>query len=124
RAQVMVDGGRSLASSDHIQVSGADEAVIILSAATSFNGCIESPSAHGRDPEAICNEVLGRLSTRTFANMAKTHCADHKMLFDRVQLQLGASRSDGRSVVQMLNDYQQDSDPALAALYFQFGRYL
>ena len=124
RVQVAVKGGRSLASGDHIQVSGADEAIILLSAATSFNGCAESPSKHGRDPEAICNEVFGRLSTRTFADMAKAHCADHEMLFNRVQLQLGPSRSDGRSVVQMLNDYKQDSDPALAALYFQFGRYM
>ena len=63
RAQVMINGGRSLAFSDHIQVSGADQAAILLTGATSFNGCTESPSAHGRDPEIICNEVLGRAGT-------------------------------------------------------------
>jgi alpha-L-fucosidase 2 len=124
RAHVTVKGGRTLASSDHLQVSGADEAVIVLTAATSFNGCTESPSAHGRNPEIICNEVLARIGTKAFADMVRTHCADHKLLFDRVQLQLGPTRSDDRSVIQKLNDYQQDSDPTLAALYFQFGRYL
>lgn len=124
RLQVAVSGGHVQAFGDRIQVTGADGALVLVTAATSFNGYNESPSSRGCDPEEVCVNILERARTRSFADLADAHRSDHQSLFDRVQLQLGPARAANRSMERLLKDYQRDSDPALPALYFQFGRYL
>ena len=44
---------------------------------------------------------------------------------DRVDLDLGRSARDEMSINERLHAFQEDqNDPSLGALYFQFGRYL
>jgi alpha-L-fucosidase 2 len=50
--------------------------------------------------------------------------ADHRRLFRRVALDLGASAAADRPTDERLARASQGDDPGLAALYFQFGRYL
>jgi alpha-L-fucosidase 2 len=50
--------------------------------------------------------------------------ADHRRLFDRVSLDLGRSAADDLPTDVRIRKYQPGSDPGLAALYYQFGRYL
>ena len=50
--------------------------------------------------------------------------ADHGQLFDRVSLDLGRSTADDLPTDVRIRKYRPGSDPGLAALYYQFGRYL
>jgi alpha-L-fucosidase 2 len=52
------------------------------------------------------------------------HVAEHQGLFRRVQLDLGTSNAEDLPTDERIKAFTQGGDPQLAALYFQFGRYL
>jgi alpha-L-fucosidase 2 len=55
--------------------------------------------------------------------LLREHVADHQALFRRTSISLGAAIDDLPTDLR-LQRYPQDNDPSLAALVFQFGRYL
>src|SRR5690606_19718923 len=107
---------------DRIEVEGADEVVLLLTAATSFRG----PDDIGGDPEAITLARLQAAAARSWDQLLAAHVAEHQRLFRRVQIDLGrtpdavAALPTGERVAR----FARDGDPELAALYHQFGRYL
>jgi alpha-L-fucosidase 2 len=53
------------------------------------------------------------------------HIADHQALFNRVELDLGRSEAAALPTDERLDRFRKGAaDPGLAALYFQFGRYV
>jgi alpha-L-fucosidase 2 len=115
-AQVAADvhGGRVTAHDQRLRIERADSVTLRLAASTSFNG---------RDPEAACATVLG--GVRPFDELLARHLADYRSLFRRVRLDLGTSDRDGLPTDERLEAVRNGAaDPGLAAMYFQFGRYL
>lgn len=99
-------------------VQESDRAVTVLVAmATGFKGYDQMP-----DGAPDCRPALDRAMQKTYAQLRDAHVADHRSLFRRVTIQLGAGRAD-LPTDERLNKFQSD-DPALQALYFQYGRYL
>jgi len=82
-----------------------------------------STSNRSEDPVAEVLERLAGAEERGFAALKAEHVEDFSTLMDRCELDLGATperQTDERiAALQAGGD-----DPALAALYFQFGRYL
>ncbi len=105
-----------------LEVKGADEAVLFVSAATSFNGFDRSPGREGRDADAAARGPLAA-AAKPFPVLLDAHVADHARLFGRVRLDLGAPAAD-RPTDERLRAYRHGEDPALVALVFQYGRYL
>lgn len=103
---------------------GCDEVTLVLAAATSYNGPHRSPSQEGRDPVQACEAVLRRWTASSFTSWRARHVADHARLFDRVQLDVGRSERDAWPTDVRIKQYQPGQDPGLAALYYQFARYL
>ena len=117
-------GGTVRATADgRIEVRGADEVVLLVSAATSFNGFDKSPAREGRDADAGARGPLASAAAQPFAALRDAHVADHARLFGRVRLDLGGTASD-RPTDERLRAYRHGEDPALVALVFQYGRYL
>ncbi len=118
RLAVQTSGGKISAASDSIVVSGASETVIIFTAGTSYNGFDKDPVSEGADAGAKAGRFLGRALKRDMRTLLKRHAADHRSLFDRVALDLGPAPD-------LPTDQRlKEPGPALAALYFQFARYL
>jgi alpha-L-fucosidase 2 len=108
------EGGRVEAAAKGLRIVDADSVTIRLAAATSFRG---------RDPEAACSELLR--STRPYPELLARHMADHRSLFRRVRLDLGSeARNEAPTDERLAAVRQGGVDPALAATYFQYGRYL
>jgi len=105
-----------------LEVKGADEAVLFVSAATGFNGFDRSPGREGRDADAAARGPLAA-AAKPFATLRDAHVADHTRLFGRVRLDLGVPPAD-RPTDERLRAYRHGEDPALVALVFQYGRYL
>jgi alpha-L-fucosidase 2 len=123
--EVRVSGGQTAAASDALLIQGADEAVILLTAATSYNGFDKNPARQGVDAGAKACRFLQTAQEYSYAELLKRHTEDHVKLFDRVRIDLGGSAElaalpTDRRIAQM----DRVQDPALLALYFQFGRYL
>jgi alpha-L-fucosidase 2 len=122
RLRAVVKDGITSTDSTGLHVRGATEALLVLTAATSFNGPDRSPSHAGRNPETLASADLARAASKSFSKLRDTHVTDYKHLFDRVSLDLGAASV--KPTDERIVEFRTGSDPALAALYFNFGRYL
>lgn len=69
---------------DTLSVTNADEAVILISAATSFNGFDHDPASQGKDPEAIARGYLTKAVAKPYGSLLAEHLSDHRSLFRRL----------------------------------------
>mgnify|MGYP000044193416 CR=1 FL=1 len=117
RARVTVEGSGATVEidgdGDRIRVTGADALVVRLAAATDFDG---------DDPRTTCASVLDA-AERPYVEQRAAHVEDHRELFDRVSLDLG-DPVDGPTDERLAAVADGAADSDLAALYFQYGRYL
>lgn len=119
-------GGEVDFSDSLLSVCGADEAVLILSAATSFNGFDKDPQTEGKDEILWADTYDKKASTYVYTELKKRHVEDYQSYFNRVQFEL-EDRTDhsDKDIKERLFAYREGAhDPALEALYYQFGRYL
>ncbi len=124
QAQVVAASGRLEAASNAVAFADADAIMIAMAAGTSF---ANDPMKNWRGPHPH-DAVTGRrtaAAAKPYAELLGAHVADHRGLFDRVTLQLGAPAADRRSTAARLAAYKDGgADPGLEALLFQYGRYL
>ena len=98
---------------------------LLLAAETSYNGPHTSPSQQGKNPAAACARDLKQSVGRSDDRLLAEHVADYQNLFQRVTLDLGHNpAAESLPTDQRVKQYQPGADPGLAALYYQFGRYL
>ena len=122
RLRVLPGGGRMRRLGDRIEVVDADEVLLLLTAATSFRRFDDI----GGDPEAITRHQLDAATGKPWETLLQAHVAEHQRMFRRVGIDLGRSPA---AVAALPTDervarFAAAGDPALAALYHQFGRYL
>jgi len=120
RLLVSVDGGKVKVTDEAAEVRGANVATLLLSAATSFKN-FQDVSAN---PAARCNEVMRAVFRQRYQTLRNAHVIDHRRLFRRVRLDLGTTDAADRPTDERIRTFGSSNDPQLAALYFQFGRYL
>ena len=114
RLRVEAHGGQVSAEKDSLVVAGADEAVVIYTAASSYGGFHQKPIDAVKKADAF----LQAAARANYVELLSRHFQDYRSLFNRVTLDLGAQGN--LPTDQRLNK----PDPSLEALYFQFGRYL
>ena len=102
---VAAKGGTVAAGSDAISVTNADEAVLIVSAATSFNGFDRDTATEGKDPDAIARRYMAKAVARSYQSLLAEHLADYRGIFRRLWVSI-----DGES-------------PNKYALGYQWARY-
>ena len=109
-----------------LTLSGATEAVVLVSIATSFNGFDKNPVTQGRDDHAIVQKQIQEASIKGIQNLTDRHLKDYQTYFNRVSLYLaGTENAPDLPTDDRLKRYAKgESDPYLESLYFQFGRYL
>jgi len=120
RAKVLAEGGSVTAKDNSLVVSGADVVTILLAAATNYVDWKDISA----DPGTRCAERLKAATGKRYADLLAAHQEDHRSLFRRVTLDLGATASAELPTDQRLKQFGEEPDPSLAALYFQYGRYL
>jgi alpha-L-fucosidase 2 len=124
RLKMVHHGGRVTISDECMKAEGCDSVTLLFVAATSYNGPWKSPSREGKDTAEWCDRYLSPLPGKRYETMREEHVADYQSLFNRVTLDLGHSDAEKLPTDERLKTYQPGKDPALAALYYQFGRYL
>ncbi|MBI5766447.1 MAG: glycoside hydrolase family 95 protein [Verrucomicrobia bacterium] len=117
--------GRITAANGTLLIEGATDAVLLLAAGSSFNGFDKSPSREGADASARTATDLQAAAKQSYDALRARHTADYRVLFDRVSLRLdGDPAKEKLPTDQRIAAFRDTGDPALAALCFQFGRYL
>ena len=107
-----------------LQIRNASEVVLAFVAATSFNGFDKDPVAEGKDTDKLCAEIEARIMKKDYKDIHTAHVNDFSSLFNRVSLSLGSDERESWPIDERIAHYELEKDPALTALYFQFGRYL
>jgi alpha-L-fucosidase 2 len=113
---VLPKGGELSATDTTVSVQNASEAILLVSMATDY---------FGHDPDAQAASLLEASGNKDVEALKKEHTDAYGKLFERVSLNLGKTEKDKLPVDKRLDAFQKDrNDPGLAALHFQFGRYL
>ena len=120
RLRVLADGGKVTARGDTLSVEGANAVTLLLAGATNHVSYHDLSA----DPAARCAQALAAAAGRDFAELRSRHVNDHQALFRRVSIDLGRTEQAVLPTDLRLKRLGQGPDPALAALFFQYGRYL
>ena len=118
RVRVLPTGGTRRASGDAVVVRNADAVTLLIAAATSYRTYEDV----GADAAARVAAALDPASRKGVDTLRASHIRDYRRLFDRVTLELGPSQNAPTD--ERVRTFANGEDPGLAALYFQYGRYL
>ena len=125
RLLVQRTDGQATVENGSLTIRDANDAVLILTSGSSYNGFDKSPSREGKDESAEAQAALANAAKSSVDQLRKEHVDDYHSLFDRVSLNLGAPTAQGTlPTPERVKRYARGGDEALAALYYQFGRYL
>jgi alpha-L-fucosidase 2 len=113
-------GGTVSVSERGVAVNGADRLTVVLSAASTFAGWSVPPS---RDPLVALREATDLLGKVTVDKLRERHLEDHRLLYERAELQLGEP-IDLPTGERIRAVAAGGNDPDLVALMFNVGRYL
>jgi alpha-L-fucosidase 2 len=114
-ARVIPEGGRARAEGVRVSVEGADAATVLIAVATTYREA---------DPLAACERAIANAATQPFDALRAAHVADHQRYFRRVRFTLDAVAPDLPTDARLDRLKKGETDPRLAALYFNVGRYL
>ena len=113
-------GGKLTVDSEKIDVTKADTVTLILAAATSFKDYRDVSG----EPATACRRTIIAAGRKSYNDLRRAHIADHRRLFRRVEFDLGTTEAIKQPTDQRIENFAQQDDRQLVALYFQFGRYL
>ena len=120
RVRVLADGGSVTADGTQLRILGARSATLLITAATSFRRYDDVSG----DAAAATTKAIAAAAARPFDAMRADHVAEHQRLFRRVGLELGGAPASPLPTDERIRGFAAGNDPQLAALYFQYGRYL
>ena len=123
RLKVLNQGGKISAADGKITVVGADEVVLLLTAATDYE---RFAKISRRDVAAAAAKDLKSAARKKYSQLLTAHIADYQSLFNRVKWELAVSPSEIsiQPTPVRIAAVNLANDPSLAVLYFNFGRYL
>ena len=115
--RAIAEGGKVSSGPGGLRVEGADAVTLLLAAATTYRE---------KDPSGVVGKRLDRAARTPYAALRAAHEKDHARLFGRVRIDLGgaADRAALPTDVRLKEVREGKDDPDLAALLFQYGRYL
>ena len=124
RIRALNKGGHISVNGNILRVNNANEVVLLIAAGTDYVGFAGRQT---KDPFVATLNDLNLAAKKSFASLSKGHIADYQKYFDRVSLHLDPANANVATEptpkrIQWAHDH--GGDPNLAALYFNFGRYL
>ncbi|XP_028780557.1 alpha-L-fucosidase 2-like [Neltuma alba] len=128
-----------------LRVEGSDWAILLLTAASSFDGPFTKPKDSKKDPTSESTGKMKSIQNLSYSDLYAHHLDDYQNLFHRVSLQLSKSSrnvldkrksesslgnssqmgaSDTVPTAARVKSFKTDEDPSFVELLFQYGRYL
>lgn len=137
--QIGGNTARSVVLNDdkRLGIDNADWVVLVIAAASTFNGPFVNPSDSKLDPTSIALNTFNSSRNLTFDQLKAAHLDDYQRLFYRLSIRLSRGfkdRNDSltakehdegvRTSADRVKSFSIDEDPSLVELLFQYGRYL
>lgn len=133
RMKVIAKGGETTMDETGVNVTGADEVLVLLSAATDYDPVAKGFVSGTDKLEAKVKSIIDAAAQKSWETLLADHLADYTALFDRCRLDLdGASNSkttdklvDAYAKLTTTSGLRRSADARqLEQLYFAYGRYL
>ncbi|MGH7968332.1 MAG: glycosyl hydrolase family 95 catalytic domain-containing protein, partial [Limisphaerales bacterium] len=124
RLLVLNRGGEISVNENRLRVKEANEAILLVAAGTDYQGFAGRQT---KDPVAATRLDLNKATRKPYEALRQAHVVDYRRYFQRVSLHLEPrdATAAGKPTPQRIRAAQEDpGDAGLAALYFNFGRYL
>jgi alpha-L-fucosidase 2 len=119
RIEALTDG-RVATEGGRLRVRGARTVTLLMTAATSHVNFRDV----GGDPVATVRRQGRAAAAKPYPALRAAHIADHQALYGGVSLELGRTAAASAPTDARIAAAETADDPALAALYFQYARYL
>lgn len=116
----VVYGGRIGMTDTSLVIRGSNSATIYISMGTNFTDYHDLSG----NPSARAESTLDAAMRKPFGTALSEHVSAYRKYFDTVKLDLGVTNAVKEPTDLRIRNFDRDNDPQLAALYFQFGRYL
>jgi len=120
QVKIITEGGSVSAANNNIIVKNADVAIVYISIASSFKNYNDINANAGERADVYLQKAL----EKNYEQVLKDHIADYQRYFNRVSIDLGVTDSVKNPTNVRIEQFAGGNDPQLAALCFQFGRYL
>jgi alpha-L-fucosidase 2 len=115
-----LEGGSIHEEHDAVQIKKANALTLYISIATNY---INYHNISG-DEAVKAKGYLQQAEKKSYAEIKAAHIAHYQKYFNRVSLDLGYTDAARLPTNKRIANFASTNDPALTALYFQFGRYL
>ena len=120
RIKAVPEGGAMKTDGVDLIIENANAVTIYFAAATNFvNYKDVSANQHQR-----VDDYFKGIDKKTYNTILESAIADHKKYSDRVSLQLANTKNSFLPTPERVKKIQSEPDPSMAALSYQFGRYL
>ncbi len=116
----VLDGGHLERNAQSLGIRDANAVTLYIAIATNFNNYRDVSG----NAEARARTHLADALSQDFDSLRQAHIDAYRSQFDRVSLDLGTSPAAKLPTNERVEKFSQHDDPEMAALYFQFGRYL
>ena len=127
RLRAINRGGKVFIRDNTLQVDSADEVMLLVAGGTNYQGFAGRNTS---EPLAATRKDIAKAEGKSYEELKATHVADYRSYFDRVSIELDDGIEESLATATLPTDKRHAAlakggkDPALAALYFNFGRYL
>ena len=124
RLKVIREGGSAkgedAGQGEQIHIRGANAVTLLIAAATSFVNYHDVSA----DPAERAERQLEAAAGKSYQQLRDAAAAEHRRLFRRVEVAMTATPDCRRPTDERLRTFAESDDPQLAALIYQYGRYL
>jgi alpha-L-fucosidase 2 len=120
KVRINVDGGKIVATDTSQQIRNADAITFYIAIASNFNNYQD---LNGNEQERV-DQFLAKIENKPYQELKEQHIKAYQKFFNRVTFDLGTTPLAKLPTDERLKRFASEDDPHLAALYFQYGRYL
>ena len=120
RIKAVPEGGTIKTNGVDLVIEKADAVTLYFAAATNF---VNYKDVSGNQHQRV-DDYLKNISGKSYDEIAAAAISDYKKYFSRVSLQLAHTDNSFLPIPERVKKIQTEPDPSMAALSYQFGRYL
>jgi len=120
RLTATVKNGSVKILNNKISINKADEVTLYLTAGTNF---VNAQNVSG-NPALANIKALVALKGKSYGEIKKKHIQEYQKYYNTFKVDFGRSENESLPTDERLAKFSTSNDPAFAALYVQYGRYL
>ncbi len=107
-----------------LKVNGTTQLTLLIGAATGYKKYDVAPDTPLAEVIEKARRPVEAADGTPYTQLKERHLEDHRKLFRRVHLDLGGHEAAVLPTNERVDQFEQNADSSLLALYFHYGRYL